>query len=195
MRALRSTLTVGIVTALPLVLTPPAYADDIASGHDNLAYAEALASHPVVRAVAFDVTAARGTTVDQTNEAAAYNHDCTGCRSVAIAFQAVLVPSAPTSIVPQNGAVVLNERCTDCHGFAYADQYVVSSNGRTSLSDRTMEQIEDIQEQAERLSKSALSDADLTTALNNLATQFRSVVKAAVSNPTVSREDRESDRG
>lgn len=190
MRALKAALTVGLATALPLGLTPPAYADDVSTAHDNIAWAETTAAHRVDREVSFGVVAAVGSTVDQTNQAVSYNHDCTGCRSVAIAFQAILVPGVPSTFAPENVAVTLNLRCTSCHGYAYADQYAVGSHGRTRLDGETMDRIESLQEQAERLARSGLSDADLTAALNGLANRFHALVNAAVSPQDIDREDR-----
>jgi hypothetical protein len=191
MRTFRSALTIGVVAVLPLAITPTAHADDSARAHDNIAWAETTAAHPVDREVAFGVVAALGSTVDQTNQAVAYNHDCTGCRSVAIAFQAVLVPSTPTRVVPENVAVTVNDNCTGCNGFSYAEQYVVSSNGRTRLDGRTMDGIERIRDQAERIARSSADDATKTSQLADLANKFEALVKASLTRGPVDRDDRD----
>ncbi|MDQ1687916.1 MAG: putative peptide zinc metalloprotease protein [Frankiaceae bacterium] len=192
MRAFRSAVTIGVIAVVPLAFTPSAYAaGGIGRAHDNIAWAESTAAHPTTREVAFGVVAALGDTVDQTNQAVAYNHDCTGCRSVAIAFQAVLVPSTPTRVVPENVAVTVNDNCTGCNGFSYAEQYVVSSNGRTRLDGRTMDGIERIRDQAERIARSSADDATKTSQLADLANKFEALVKASLTRGPVDRDDRD----
>lgn len=53
---------------------------------------------------------------------------CTDCRTVAVAFQIVLVEAGePTPSGPVNVAIALNESCTRCETVAVAEQWVVQT--------------------------------------------------------------------
>src|SRR6478672_3189085 len=78
-----------------------------------------------------------GDNLQSENVASAYSHDCSDCRTVAVAVQAVLVSSSPSTSEPKNVAVALNERCVRCTTFAYAYQYVVPTNGSAHLDGET----------------------------------------------------------
>jgi putative peptide zinc metalloprotease protein len=66
--------------------------------------------------------------VFSTNEAYALA-SCRDCRTVAVAFQVVLVLGSVDVVVPQNHAVAANYNCLDCVTYALATQLVVSAPG------------------------------------------------------------------
>ncbi len=78
-----------------------------------------------------------GDNLQSENVASAYSHDCTDCRTVAVAVQAVLVTGNPSTSEPKNVAAALNQNCVRCTTFAYAYQYVVNTDGRVHLDGET----------------------------------------------------------
>jgi len=66
-----------------------------------------------------------GAKVDQRNEAYAYAR-CTACRSVAVAFQVVLIVGYSDVIQPVNAAAALNYACNSCVTHAVAVQLVAT---------------------------------------------------------------------
>jgi putative peptide zinc metalloprotease protein len=64
-------------------------------------------------------------TVLNTNEAYALA-SCDGCRTVAVAFQVVLVVGSADVVVPQNLSAAVNYACVECVTFALAQQLVVT---------------------------------------------------------------------
>jgi len=85
--------------------------------------------------VAFALVWADGDTVTNSNEAYAIA-SCTGCQTVAVAFQVVLVVGQADVVVPQNSAVAVNYACVECVTQALATQLVVTLSG--PLSDESM---------------------------------------------------------
>ncbi len=74
-----------------------------------------------------------------TNEAYAFA-SCTGCASVAVAFQVVLVVGDNDTAVPQNLSAAVNYDCVNCLTYALAQQLFVTLDG--PLSDEAMAQLE-----------------------------------------------------
>ncbi len=81
--------------------------------------------------VAFALVWADGDTVAQRNEAYALA-SCSDCRTVAVAFQVVLVVGQADVVVPQNAAVAVNYACVRCVTQALATQLVVTLPARLS---------------------------------------------------------------
>jgi len=74
-----------------------------------------------------------GDKVDQRNEAYAFAR-CTGCRSVAVAFQVVLIVGHSEVIQPANAAVALSYACNSCVTHAVAVQFVATLSREPSPS-------------------------------------------------------------
>ena len=93
---------------------------------------QALAIGTTDGAVRYDVTFAlvwvEGDTAVNRNEAFALA-SCTGCTTVAVAFQVVLLVGSVDVVVPQNAAVAVNYACVECITQALATQLVVSLDG------------------------------------------------------------------
>ena len=81
--------------------------------------------------VAFALVWADGDTVANTNEAYALA-SCTGCQTVAVAFQVVLIVGNAHVVVPENVAAAVNYSCVQCVTAALATQLVVSLAGPLS---------------------------------------------------------------
>jgi putative peptide zinc metalloprotease protein len=78
--------------------------------------------------VSFSLVWADGSTALNKNEAYAFA-SCTDCRTVAVAFQVVLVAGQVDVVVPQNLSGALNYGCVRCVTQALATQLVVSVPG------------------------------------------------------------------
>jgi putative peptide zinc metalloprotease protein len=81
--------------------------------------------------VAFALVWADGNTVANTNEAYALA-SCTGCQTVAVAFQVVLILGNAHVVVPKNVAAAVNYSCVQCVTQALATQLVVTLSGPLS---------------------------------------------------------------
>jgi putative peptide zinc metalloprotease protein len=81
--------------------------------------------------VAFALVWADGDTVANTNEAYALA-SCTGCQTVAVAFQVVLIVGRANVVVPENVAASVNYSCIQCVTQALATQLVVTLSGPLS---------------------------------------------------------------
>jgi putative peptide zinc metalloprotease protein len=95
---------------------------------DNRALAVNTTDGSVKYDVSFSLVWADGSTALNKNEAYAFA-SCTGCRTVAVAFQVVLVAGQVDVVVPQNLSGALNYACVRCVTQALATQLVVSVPG------------------------------------------------------------------
>ncbi|MDQ1598678.1 MAG: putative peptide zinc metalloprotease protein, partial [Actinomycetota bacterium] len=108
---------------------------------DNQALAVNTTDGSIRYDVAFALVWADDGTVLNTNEAYALAR-CSGCASVAIAFQVVLVLGQADVVVPQNLAAAVNYACVECITYALAQQLVLTLDG--PLSEAGMSAIEAI---------------------------------------------------
>jgi putative peptide zinc metalloprotease protein len=92
---------------------------------DNQALAVNTDDGSVAYDVAFALVWADGDTALNRNEAYALA-SCTDCRTVAVAFQVVLLVGSVDVVVPQNLSVAVNYACVECVTYALATQLVVS---------------------------------------------------------------------
>ncbi|MFF1252905.1 hypothetical protein ACFVYC_10490 [Pseudarthrobacter sp. NPDC058329] len=84
------------------------------------------------------VWAEDGDPVQTKNEAYAFA-SCTGCTTVAVGFQVVLIEEPTDVIAPENLSAAVNYNCTECTTYALANQLVVSLGG--PLTEDTMDQL------------------------------------------------------
>lgn len=177
----RLTVTASLAIAASIAAASPASASRSASGApQNIVQAETTAAHPVAERSHVQVATFSGTTNDATNAAVAYAHDCTGCRTVVVAFQAELVWGQQDTAVPENDAIAVNDHCTGCYTFAYAYQDVIRTAGPSRLSDRAEEQVEDISDQIRALTHAQLSYDELNSRLEALRGQFKQAVESGI---------------
>ena len=139
-RSMRSLLTIllFVVTAASaaIPLTPVRAAGDDApptTADDNLAIAVNTTDGTVVFDVSFSLRRDADGVVDETNVAAALA-SCTGCTTVAFAFQAVLVTRNANVVIPQNVAIAFNDQCTECFTYASASQVVLGFSGPVRIT-------------------------------------------------------------
>ena len=117
-----------------------------------------------------------GDNLQSENVASAYSHDCTDCRTVAVAVQAVLVSGSPSTSEPKNVAVALNERCSRCTTFAYAYQYVVPTDGPVKLDWETRQDVKRIRHEIADVAGSNLAPPDMDARLHDLSAEFKSEI-------------------
>jgi putative peptide zinc metalloprotease protein len=98
---------------------------------DNQALAVNTEDGSVAYDVAFALVWADEDTVLNRNEAYALA-SCTGCRTVAVAFQVVLLIGSVDVVVPQNISAAVNYACIECVTYALATQLVVTVPGPLS---------------------------------------------------------------
>jgi putative peptide zinc metalloprotease protein len=98
---------------------------------DNQALAVNTTDGSVRYDVSFSLVWADGDTALNKNEAYAFAR-CTGCTTVAVAFQVVLVAGSVDVVVPQNLSAAVNYGCVQCVTEALATQLVVSVPGPLS---------------------------------------------------------------
>ncbi len=95
---------------------------------DNQALAVNTEDGSVRYEVSFALVWVDGEAAANRNEAYAFA-SCTGCTTVAVAFQVVLLVGSVDVVVPQNIAAAVNYACVDCVTYALATQLVVSLDG------------------------------------------------------------------
>jgi putative peptide zinc metalloprotease protein len=98
---------------------------------DNQALAVNTDDGSVVYDVTFSLVWADGDAALNRNEAYALA-SCRDCRTVAVAFQVVLLVGSVDVVVPQNLAVAVNYACVECVTHALATQLVVTVDGPLS---------------------------------------------------------------
>src|SRR5438132_10580313 len=114
--------------------------------------------------------------VDNGNAAVAES-SCTGCRTVAVAVQIVLVERDANVVTPVNLAMALNVNCTDCQTMAAAYQDVVSTGGPVHFTQQGEQDMSDIRAQIRDLvDSSSLSLWDLKAQLDAEVQQLWGVV-------------------
>jgi putative peptide zinc metalloprotease protein len=164
------------VAALFAALAAGAAAPAPALAQDNQAIAVNLRDGAEVLRFAFDVTRVTRGVVDQQNAAVAYA-SCEECRTIAVAFQIVLVASDPEVVTPENVALAINYECTSCETLASAYQFVFSVPERFRFSKDAKERINEIRHELRRLLRSDAPIAELQAQIDALADELRAVIR------------------
>ncbi len=124
-----SQIVVATAVALGVALAPTAAAATdrnvvvALNGTNGAAVARARVDHRV----------ATNGVVDQENRAYA-GARCTGCQTLAAAFQIVIVTQDPTTLAPVNDAKAVNYECVQCVTWASAKQIVVQTGGPAEMT-------------------------------------------------------------
>jgi hypothetical protein len=106
-----------------------------------------------------------------TNDAVAYAHDCTGCRSVAVAFQVVFVVGPTTNDQPTNVGLAENYKCTGCFVYADADQDIVPVARPFSLNHPEQAQLSQIAQEGQQLATSGDNADQMNAGFAQLAAE------------------------
>jgi len=170
---------VAVLTVLVAVgfSGPPAFAETRAG--DNVVVVENYADSIFRARSHVDLEREPGPTVDNENVAIAHS-ECTDCRTVAVAVQAIIIEGPVNDFRPGNAAAAVNTNCLRCQTFAYARQEVLQADGKVPLSDDAEAQYEAIQDQIRDVSRSDASFDDITVQLDSLVDELVAVLQAEV---------------
>ena len=124
-----SRIVVATVVALGFVLAPTA----AGATHRNVVVALNGTDGAAVARARVEYRVAANGVVDQENRAYT-GASCTGCQTLAAAFQIVLVTQDPTTFVPVNEAHAVNYECVQCVTWASAKQLLVQTGGPAELT-------------------------------------------------------------
>lgn len=121
-----------------------------------------------------------GPTASSTNLARADAHDCTGCRSVAVAFQTVFVTRGASTATPTNAAVATTGGCISCTSFAFAYQDVLYTGGPVFISPAGQQQLADLRAQLDEAARSGLGVWELGARFQELEARFKTTIDEEV---------------
>jgi putative peptide zinc metalloprotease protein len=164
-----------LLAALCAVAAPASAQDNAGNGEDNSAVAINTKDGASVFKLAFAVDKAVGEVVDNQNAAVAYS-SCTGCRTIAIAIQVVLVMGDPNVVTPENLAIAINENCTACETFAFAAQILINTGSQfVRLTGAGHRRLKDIRKALRELGTSDLPFDQLAAELKALTAELKDV--------------------
>jgi hypothetical protein len=172
-----------LLTALALVAVGVvpigAQADEAAgTGPDNVVWVTTTGTAVKDQRSGFQIGLYDGNDLRSANVARAESRDCTDCRTVAVAVQAVIATDHPQTVAPTNAALAINDRCERCSTYAYAWQYVVTTDQKVRPSRRARIRIAAIREDIEQVAHSDLAPADMDARLNALTADFKATIDA-----------------
>lgn len=166
----------ALLAACALFATGATGAGADAGGASQAVVALTTADGSSVARSGLQVSSVGGPTVGSENLAAATSTTCTGCRTIAVAIQAVYATGDPSTVVPHNAAVASNAGCTSCTTYAYAYQYVLTTDGPVYLGAAGQATIATLRQAVTDAAASDLSLDALTARLDSLAAQFRAAI-------------------
>lgn len=156
-----------VALAVLLAATGPAAAQDDgpATADDNEAVAVNTEDGASVFRFAFSIRHVADGVVDQTNTATA-QASCTDCRTVAVAFQVILVSGDAEVVQPENVAVAANSECAECFTYASATQLVIDVDGKR-LTPEGIRRLVALQRRMREIERNSaeMSDAELFQAV------------------------------
>jgi Fe-S cluster biogenesis protein NfuA len=165
------------VLAVLVLLAIAAPATALAGGANQIVRSSATADNPIVVRSATQWAPFGGPTANSANIALATSTDCTGCRAVAVAFQAIILTNAPNVVTPANVAVAANGSCDGCDSFAFAYQDVITTDGSATLSATGIALVREIDARADAIARSGVPDSQMEAELKDLALEFKADVE------------------
>jgi hypothetical protein len=171
-RLLRTVLTALV---LAVMLVQPAGAET-AGGANHVVMATTTVDGGWLARAGLQMAPVGSDTVDSTNLARAQARDCSACRSVAVAVQAVFITSEASTVTPTNAAVATNVNCSGCSSLAFAYQYVLSTDGPVYLGGAAAQQLADLRARFAEASGAGLPFDDLRDRLDALVAEFRRLI-------------------
>jgi hypothetical protein len=187
-------LSAALVLATGGFLAAGAEATDSGTGPDQVVWAQTTGTNARDLLSGVQVGSYKGDNLQSTNVARADSTDCTDCRTVAVAVQAVLVKHNPPTSEPKNVAIAINQNCLSCTTYAFAYQYVVATEERVVLTDRGRDRVAALREQIDTAAHSDLTPDDLNARLRELAAEFRAAIDADLARQNVDVEGRDIER-
>jgi putative peptide zinc metalloprotease protein len=156
-----------------------AAAPPTAVAQDSKAVAVNLKDGAEVVKFAFKVVRVNRDVVDQSNAAVAFA-SCEACRTIAVAFQVVLVLSDPRVVTPENVALALNYECASCETLASAYQFVFSVPEGFHFSSAANRQIAAIRRALRELIHSGRPIEGIQAEIDALADELRALLRAEI---------------
>lgn len=187
-------ITAALALATGALFAPGSAADDAGTGPDQVIWAKTTGTGSRDLLSGVQVGSYKGDELRSANVARADSTDCTDCRTVAVAVQAVLVKHNPHISAPTNAALAINENCLRCTTYAFAYQYVVATDDRVRLTRRGRRRVETLRAQIDAAAHSELAPDDLNLRLRELAADFRAAIDADLARQDEDIEDREVER-
>jgi hypothetical protein len=169
----RISAILATTAAFLAIAMPAAEATATGGGANNVVIVSTTADGSAAARAALQTATVGGDTLASSNIADADAHDCTGCRSVAVAVQGVFNTGDPSIFTPSNVAAATNTNCTSCGSFAYAYQYVKSTSGPVRLSRAGKAKIQDLREEIAATAASGLPFDELNAQLDLLTAEFK----------------------
>lgn len=179
-------LSGGLVVARAVTGTPAADASPAPTASaggttpDNVAAAVNTKDGRTVYAIKLKIVRTSADTVTPTNAAIAVNSGCTGCATVAIAFEAVLVTGSPSTFAPTNLAIAYNEACSGCVAFAEAYQQVVQTSTRVRITPEGRRRIAAIRKDLNSIRKDELSIEEIRARVAAAEQAFAEVLRTEI---------------
>jgi hypothetical protein len=177
---LRRFAPLAVAACAALAVATPLAASAEGGGANNVVLASATADGSTLSRSALQVSQVGGPTVASSNIAAATSYACTGCNSVAVALQAVLVTGDPSTVVPGNAAAATNDGCTNCTSYAFAYQYVLSVERPFYLDPAAQQELVTLRAEIADLAAAGLPPDELTSRLDAVVAQFKATIDAAL---------------
>ena len=167
-------VAIGLVAARPV----PAHA----GAGDNVVVAVNTKDGRFLYRVKLAIKRTNDDVVDEANAAVAVA-SCTECQTVAVAVEALLVFSDPSTFTPTNLAVAMNVDCSFCATLASAYQFAVQVDGPAHLSGVGRRAIAEIRADLQALRHEGLDIWDLQARVDELAQRLLQVLWTEVETP------------
>jgi hypothetical protein len=144
---------------------------------DNIVVATNSRDGSSVFRVSLKIVRVTGDTVDTGNAAVAVGADCNGCRTVAIALEAVLVFGEPHLFTPTNLAIAINIGCDGCETLASAYQDVLQTGRPAHFTADGNRLLAEVRRDLQALRHSDLSLSELQARVDGLANTLAYVLE------------------
>ncbi len=183
MRRRLSIIACFIAITATAALAPAAANADGFGPRDNLvSLNNSDSSAPMVQASTVGRLAEGNDPVTDTNLAYARSFNCTGCRTVAVAIDVVVVAGSPKNVQPQNVALAVNQNCYSCATFAYANQYLLWTHQNVNIDNGTWYQLARIRSRIDQVARSGEDFPTMNSQLDQLSQQLYDTVAQALAN-------------
>jgi putative peptide zinc metalloprotease protein len=150
-----------------------------AESANTTAVAVNTTDHSLVFKLTFAILRVTGNIVDNQNIAVAYA-SCTGCETVAISIQTLLVDGPASTVAPINEASARNQSCDQCDTVAIAYQFVIAAGTKLEFVPGARREIAYIQRQLQRLREDArrtgMTGAQIVAAVAALMNQYGQIL-------------------
>jgi len=173
-----SVLSAGLAGTIVVFGAPAQAESTVGGGANNIVRADTTTGSELVQRAAVRVAPYNGPAVNDTNVAIAQAVDCVGCRSVAVAFQAVFVGGDPSVFTPGNAAAATTAGCTGCVAFAFAFQYLVTTPGAAHLTPAGRAAVDAVAGQVAAVATSGADPTTMCLALTSLEQAFVDAIDA-----------------